>query len=112
MQYNLKNGLNTIKAEGGNNWSKISNEQTAFYTEYKNYGLRFKPDSRVNRAHQQADAERQEYTLILKDGIQSVNSNVTLYLGKCLAVPMQRYCTDLVGTWFAFSASSPLRGRY
>ncbi len=52
-----------IKAEGWNNWGKESNEKTAFYAEYKNYGEGAETSKRVAWSHQLNDSESEEYTL-------------------------------------------------
>lgn len=52
-----------IKSEGWNNWGKESNEQTAYYAEYKNKGAGAKTDKRVRWAHQLTETESKMYTL-------------------------------------------------
>lgn len=52
-----------IKAEGWNNWGKESNEQTAFYAEYKSTGPGANNDARVGWSHQLTDEEASNYTL-------------------------------------------------
>jgi pectinesterase len=52
-----------IKAEGWNNWGKESNEETAFYAEYKNTGAGSKPQSRVPWSHQLNETTVKEYSL-------------------------------------------------
>jgi pectinesterase len=54
---------NMIKPEGWHNWDKVENEKTAYYAEYKNYGLGFQPSSRVQWSHQLNNEEVKEYTL-------------------------------------------------
>ncbi|MEJ5963787.1 pectinesterase family protein [Pedobacter immunditicola] len=52
-----------IKAEGWDNWSKESNEKTAYYAEYKNDGPGFMPKHRVSWSVQLTAEEVKEYTL-------------------------------------------------
>jgi pectinesterase len=52
-----------IKAEGWDNWGKTTNEQTAFYAEYKNTGPGADPKGRVVWSHQLNETTIQEYTL-------------------------------------------------
>lgn len=52
-----------IKAEGWNNWGKTSNEQTAFYAEYKNVGAGSSIGKRVSWSKQLNDQEAAVYTL-------------------------------------------------
>lgn len=52
-----------IKVEGWNNWGKTSNEQTAFYAEYKNKGTGSLTEKRVNWSKQLNDQEAAEYTV-------------------------------------------------
>lgn len=52
-----------VKPEGWNNWGKTSNEQTAYYAEYKNDGEGYQPDKRVSWSHRLTAAEAQAYTL-------------------------------------------------
>ena len=60
-----------IKPEGWNNWGKVSNEQTAYYAEYKNTGDGYKPAQRVQWSHQLTDEEVKEFQIekIFKDWI-------------------------------------------
>ena len=60
-----------INPEGWNNWGKVSNEQTAYYAEYKNTGAGYKPGQRVAWSHQLTDEEIKEYQIekIFKDWI-------------------------------------------
>ena len=51
-----------IKPEGWDNWGKISNETTANYAEYKNYGKGFQLEERVKWSHQLMGKEAAEYT--------------------------------------------------
>ncbi|SDL74400.1 pectinesterase [Pedobacter sp. ok626] len=51
-----------IKADGWHNWGKESNEQTAFYAEYKNKGIGAQPEKRVTWSHQLSDEEAKNYT--------------------------------------------------
>ncbi|WP_242696009.1 pectinesterase family protein [Desertivirga brevis] len=51
-----------IKAEGWDNWRKESNEQTAFYAEYKNKGKGFQPNKRVKWSKQLTKEEAKEYS--------------------------------------------------
>ncbi len=53
-----------IKAEGWDNWGKQSNEQTAFYAEYKNTGPGANPTSRVAWSHQLDEKNSQSYNLL------------------------------------------------
>ncbi|MFC5282066.1 pectinesterase family protein [Pedobacter alpinus] len=57
-----------IKPEGWDFWRKEANKSTAFYAEYKNKGLGFTPDKRVDWSHQLTDEEVKSYT---KDAILS-----------------------------------------
>lgn len=52
-----------IKPEGWDPWGKESNKQTAFYAEYQNKGLGFKPDERVKWSRQLKADEAKAYTL-------------------------------------------------
>lgn len=52
-----------IKPEGWDHWGKESNKETAFYAEFKNKGIGFKPDQRVKWAHQLSDDEVKIYSL-------------------------------------------------
>ena len=52
-----------IKPEGWDPWGKESNKQTAFYAEYQNKGLGFKPDERVKWSRQLTSEEIKSYTL-------------------------------------------------
>lgn len=52
-----------IHPEGWNNWGKPSNEQTAYYAEYKSHGAGAKPEKRVKWAHQLSDEEARQYSL-------------------------------------------------
>lgn len=52
-----------IKPEGWDFWGKESNKQTAFYAEYENQGLGFKPNYRVKWSKQLANEEAKSYTL-------------------------------------------------
>jgi len=52
-----------IRPEGWNNWGKESNEQTAYYAEYKSTGKGSNPKSRVNWSHQLTDEAYKNYTL-------------------------------------------------
>ena len=62
-----------IKPEGWNNWGKESNEQTAFYAEYKSTGPGANPDARAAWSHQLTDEQAQQYTLKNIFGAQSVS---------------------------------------
>ncbi|MEE1944657.1 pectinesterase family protein [Pedobacter sp. KR3-3] len=52
-----------IKAEGWDNWGKESNQQTAYYAEYKSTGPGANPTGRVKWSHQLDEKQVQEYTL-------------------------------------------------
>ncbi len=52
-----------IKSEGWHNWSKETNEKTAFYAEYQSKGAGASPKTRVPWSHQLAEAALKEYTL-------------------------------------------------
>lgn len=52
-----------IRPEGWHNWGKASNEQSAFYAEYKNKGGGYRPDKRVPWSHQLTKKEAKGYTL-------------------------------------------------
>lgn len=52
-----------IKAEGWDNWGKESNQQTAYYAEYKSTGPGANAAGRVKWSHQLNEKEAQEYTL-------------------------------------------------
>lgn len=52
-----------IAAAGWNNWGKESNEQTAFYAEYKSTGKGAKPKERAAWSHQLTDEAYKAYTL-------------------------------------------------
>ena len=51
-----------IKPEGWHNWGKESNEQTAFYAEYKNRGAGSQPQNRVSWSRQLTKEEAAAYT--------------------------------------------------
>ncbi|MEO7313161.1 MAG: pectinesterase family protein [Chitinophagaceae bacterium] len=51
-----------IKPEGWNNWSKVENEQTAYYAEYNNSGPGADSSKRCAWSHQLTDAEAKQYT--------------------------------------------------
>lgn len=51
-----------VKPEGWHNWSKVSNEQTAYFAEYKNVGEGSKTEARVGWAHQLTDDEAKNYS--------------------------------------------------
>jgi len=53
-----------IRPEGWNNWSKESNEKTAFYAEYKSRGKGADAEKRVAWSHQLNEVEVLEYSLI------------------------------------------------
>jgi pectinesterase len=52
-----------IKATGWDNWGKTSNETTARYNEYENYGPGFVPKARANWSNQLNDSEAATITL-------------------------------------------------
>jgi pectinesterase len=52
-----------IRPEGWNNWGKESNEETAYYAEYKSVGKGADPKNRVNWSHQLTDNEYKDYIL-------------------------------------------------
>ncbi len=52
-----------IKAEGWDNWGKESNQQTAYYAEYKSMGPGANPAGRVKWSHQLDEKTAKEYTL-------------------------------------------------
>ncbi|MET0570598.1 MAG: pectinesterase family protein [Pedobacter agri] len=52
-----------IRSEGWNNWGKASNEQTAYYAEYKNTGKGADPKNRAGWSHQLSDTEYKSYIL-------------------------------------------------
>ncbi|QPH38247.1 pectinesterase family protein [Pedobacter endophyticus] len=52
-----------IRPEGWNNWGKESNEQTAYYAEYKSKGKGANVKNRVKWAHQLSDEEYKSYIL-------------------------------------------------
>jgi pectinesterase len=52
-----------ICPEGWNNWGKESNEETAYYAEYKSVGKGADPKNRVNWSHQLTDNEYKDYIL-------------------------------------------------
>jgi pectinesterase len=54
---------NQVKGEGWNNWSKVDNEKTAFYAEYKNKGAGANRAARVPWSHSLTDEEAKSYTL-------------------------------------------------
>ena len=54
-----------IKPEGWDPWGKESNKETAFYAEYKNKGIGFKPDQRVKWSYQLSDDEVKNYSLAI-----------------------------------------------
>ncbi|MGC4101242.1 pectinesterase family protein [Ferruginibacter sp.] len=51
-----------VKADGWNNWGNVQNEKTAYYAEYKNYGVGAVAN-RVPWSHQLTDEEAKEYTV-------------------------------------------------
>ncbi|PTN09801.1 pectinesterase [Mangrovibacterium marinum] len=62
-----------IKPEGWNNWGKESNEQTAFYAEYKSTGPGANADARAAWSHQLTDEQAKQYNLKNIFGAQSVS---------------------------------------
>jgi pectinesterase len=52
-----------IKPQGWDFWGKESNKETAFYAEYKNLGIGFKPQERVSWSHQLTKDEAEKYTI-------------------------------------------------
>ena len=58
-----------IKPQGWDPWGKESNKQTAFYAEYQNKGLGFKPEKRANWTYILNEDQIKSYTLsnILED---------------------------------------------
>jgi pectinesterase len=50
-----------IRPEGWNNWSKETNEKTAYYAEYKSTGKGSAPNKRVNWSHQLTEEEYKTY---------------------------------------------------
>lgn len=52
-----------IRPEGWNNWGKESNEQTAYYAEYKSTGKGANAKKRVNWSHQLTETEYKSYIL-------------------------------------------------
>lgn len=52
-----------IRAEGWNNWGKVSNEKTAYYAEYNNKGAGADTKNRVKWAYQLSKSEAESYTL-------------------------------------------------
>ncbi len=52
-----------IRSEGWNNWGKASNEQTAYYAEYKNKGKGADTKGRANWSHQLSETEYKSYIL-------------------------------------------------
>lgn len=61
-----------IRPEGWNNWRNPSNEETAFYAEYKSKGAGAKKAERVKWSHQLTDQQAEEFNIekILGDWIQ------------------------------------------
>lgn len=57
------NMSDVIIPAGWNNWGKASNEQTAYYAEYKNKGTGFRPAERVPWSHQLSDQEVERYKI-------------------------------------------------
>lgn len=55
-----------IRPEGWNNWEKTSNETTADFAEYKNYGKGAQPNKRVKWARQLSGDQAKEY---MKDSV-------------------------------------------
>lgn len=51
-----------IRPEGWHNWNKESNEQTAYYAEYKNHGPGSRTGKRVAWSHQLTREEAEEYS--------------------------------------------------
>lgn len=62
-----------IKAEGWNNWGKESNEETAFYAEYRSTGPGANAEARAAWSHQLTDEEADQYTLKNIFGSESVS---------------------------------------
>lgn len=52
-----------IKPQGWDFWGKEDNKNTAFYAEYKNKGLGYKPEKRVNWSHQLTKEEVKNYEI-------------------------------------------------
>lgn len=59
---NCKMGAH-IRVEGWHNWGKESNEETAYYAEYKNTDKGSKTDNRVKWAHQLSRKEASKYNI-------------------------------------------------
>ena len=55
-----------IKPEGWNNWGKTSNEQTAYYTEYKSKGEGANPNKRAKWSHQLTNIDDYDIHEVLK----------------------------------------------
>lgn len=55
-----------IKPEGWNNWGKASNEQTAYYAEYKSQGEGANADNRAKWAHQLTNIDKYSISEVLK----------------------------------------------
>ena len=52
-----------ITPAGWHNWSKVENEKTAYFAEYKSTGSGGNPNGRVNWSHQLSKSEAKKYTL-------------------------------------------------
>lgn len=63
-----------INPQGWNNWSKESNEQTAYYAEYKSRGKGANANKRVAWSHQLTESEYKNYTLenVFRDWLPQV----------------------------------------
>ncbi|WP_417558675.1 pectate lyase [Mesoflavibacter zeaxanthinifaciens] len=64
---------NHILPVGWHNWSKEDAEKTSFYAEYKNYGLGFQPEKRINWSYQLSKRQAKKYTL--KNVLGKLNKN-------------------------------------
>ncbi|MFV0521000.1 MAG: pectinesterase family protein [Mangrovibacterium sp.] len=65
-----------VKPEGWNNWGKESNQQTAFYAEYKCNGDGANIEKRVEWSHQLTDEQATQYTI---ENIFSKDANMPTY---------------------------------
>ena len=64
---------------GWHNWSKPEAEKTAFYAEYKNEGIGFKPKNRVAWSHQLSKSQAKDYTIKNVLGKTKKGSNKSWY---------------------------------
>lgn len=74
-----KDGSGDFVPEGWHNWGKESNEQTAFYAEYKNKGEGALSQSRVKWSRQLTDEEAEKLSISAVFGDWDAESIIKKY---------------------------------